>query len=103
MAKDKPLKSAFELAMERLESQDRERGERHRPLTEAQKHEIAGLREEARAKLAEVEIMHKKALAAAAADPDKLAEAEEDYRIDRERIESSLESKIARIKRGRPS
>ena len=100
MPKDKPLKSAVELAMERLAAQDERRGERHRPLSEAQKREIAALREEARAKLAEIEIMHNKTLAAAAGDPDKLAEAEEHYRIDRERIESSLESKIARVRRG---
>ena len=104
MPDDKPLKSAYELAMERLRSRDREEGiEATAPLTEEQKSEIARLRQEAKAKLAEVEILHKDALPSAQGDPEKIRVMEEKYRIDRERIESRLESAIARVRRGGPA
>ena len=102
MAKNQ-LKSAYELAMERLRAQDRKTGaEKERPLTDAQKKAIAELRREATAKLAELEILHKKPLAPGT-DPEKLAEHEEHYQIDRRRVESHLESEIARVKRGQDS
>ena len=50
---DKPLKSAYELAIERLKSRDLAEGvEEATPLTKAQKERIAELRREAQAKLA---------------------------------------------------
>ncbi len=99
MPEDKPLKSAYELAMERLRSRDREEGvEEERPLDEAQKAEIARLRQEARAKLAEMEILHRKDRMATGGDPEKLAELEERYRTDRTRVESKLESAIAKVR-----
>jgi hypothetical protein len=95
------LKSAYELAMERLRAQDREGGvEQARPLGDEQKKTIARLRQEAKAKLAELEILLGKRLAGAGDDPAKLTEIEEQYQIDRRRVESTLESAIARIKRG---
>ena len=59
-----------------------------------------GLNRLAQARLAELEIFRKKATAEAAGDPEKLAEIEEKYRIDRGRIESRLESKITKIREG---
>lgn len=101
MPDDAPLKSAFELAMERLRATDREQGvEEAKPLTDAQKATIAELRQRAKAKLAEAEILHRKDLAAAAADPEKLTKLEEQYETDRRRIDSSLESAIARVRAG---
>jgi hypothetical protein len=100
MAEDRPLKSAYELALERLRERDREEGlEEHAPLTAEQKQEIARLRQEAQAKLAELEILHRKNLQGTGGDPEKLREVEERYRIDRGRVESSLESGIARVRR----
>ncbi len=94
------LKSAYELAMERLRARDRDEGVApEAALTAGQKDEIARLRQEAQAKLAEIEILHRKQLAAEA-DPDKRAELDEHYRTDRRRVESRLESAIARVKRG---
>jgi hypothetical protein len=61
---------------------------------------IAQLRSQAQAKRAEAEILHKKDMAAAAADPEKLTELEQNYETDLRRIESSLESAIARVRRG---
>ena len=101
---EEPLKSAFELAMERLRAKDREAGiEESKPLTEAQKEEIARLRQDAQAKLAELEILHRKALAALTYDPtkpDAASTLEERYRTDRARVESRLESAIAKVKKG---
>ena len=101
MSDDTPLKSAYELAMERLRARDREEGiEEERPLTAAQKEEIARLRRDAEARRAEAEILHRKEVQAAAGDPEKLRDIEERARIDRARIESRLESGIAKVRRG---
>ena len=104
MAKDtKELKSAYELAMERLEAEDAKTGEKRKALTGKQKKEIGELRSDARAKLAELEILHRDALAEIQADPERAAELEElekHYEIDRRRVESELENKIERIKNG---
>jgi hypothetical protein len=98
VADEKPLKSSFELAMERLREKDRQEGvEEERPLTEGQKREIADLRQKAKAKLAEMEILHRKDLVAA--EPEKIQEIEDKYRKDRERVESRLESAIAKARR----
>lgn len=93
------LKSAYELAMERLEKQDAEEGrDKPRALSAKQKRDIAAKRREAEAKLAEIDILCAKELAAEG-DPEKVAEIERRRRIDRGRVESALESAIARIKR----
>jgi hypothetical protein len=97
---DDSLKSAYELALERLKAQDEAEGvEKARPLSAEQKRAITELRERARAKLAEMEILHRKNLASAKT-PEEAAQIEQAYRIDRRRVESSLESAIARARRG---
>jgi hypothetical protein len=96
-----PLKSAFELAMERLKAKDRDEGvPEEKPLNAAQKERIAELRRDATAKLAELEILHRKNLAAAGDDPAAAAKVEENYATDRGRVESRLESAVARVRRG---
>jgi hypothetical protein len=96
---DQPLKSAYELAMERLKKKDREEGiEEELPLTDSQKEEISELRRQARAKLAEMEILHRKGLLEA--DPEKVPEIENNYQTDRSRVESRLASEIAKVRRG---
>jgi hypothetical protein len=98
---DEPLKSAYELAMERLKAKDREDGiVEEKPLTAQQKERIAELRLEAKAKLAELEILHRKNLAAAGGDPGVVMKIEENYATDRGRIESRLDSAIAKLRRG---
>jgi len=104
MAKEKGLRSAYELAMERLQKEDQEAGiERQEPLTRQQKETIADLRQRAKAKLAELEILHRKELVAAAQDPEQLTKAEEQYETDRRRVESSLETAVARVRRNEPA
>ena len=101
MSDDAPLKSSFDLAMERLRAKDRQEGvEEDAPLSDEQKAEIARLRQEAKAKLAEMEILHRRNRAEAA-DPEEAKKIEEGFRIDRERVESRLASAIAKVKRGR--
>ena len=102
MSDDAPLKSAYELAMERLREQDRAEGIESKPLTQEQKDKIAERRAAHKAELARLEIMRKKELAGAAGDPTAMAEIEEHFRRDRSRAESSLESAIARVRRGEP-
>ena len=98
---DEELKSAYELAMERLQAEDREQGVKTAPpLNDEQKVAVAELRSNARAKLAELEILFRKDRVAAAVDPEKLTRLEEEYETDRRRVESSLESAIARVRRG---
>ena len=100
MSADKGPKSALELAMEKLEARDRARGEAPlAKLTEAQKHAISDARAEAKAKIAEWEILRTNRLAETQNDPVKHAETLEQLEIDRTRIDESLESKIRRIKR----
>ena len=99
MAKDEaPPKSAYELAMERLRAQDRERGIENRPLSAEQKQAIAELRRTARAKVAELEILRDKSVAEAAGDPEKLQQIREHFEIDRQRVESRLESDVKRVR-----
>jgi hypothetical protein len=90
--------------MERLRAKDKEEGvPEPAPLTAAQKEEIARLRHESKAKLAEMEILHRKDRQAAGGDPQKLAELERKFRIDRERVESRLDSAIENARRGKPA
>ena len=98
---DKPLKSAFDLAMDRLKARDLAEGvEEAKPLTKAQKERIAQLRTEAQAKLAELEILHRKNVAGTS-DPAVLAKIEENYAIDRARAESRREDEIAKVHKGK--
>ena len=71
---DDSLKSAYDLAMDRLRAKDREEGVREsKPLTAQQKKTIADLRARAKAKLAEVEILNGKDRGATMGDPEKPA------------------------------
>ena len=101
MMSDKPLKSAFELAMDRLKAKDLVDGvEEATPLTKAQKTRIAALRGEAQAKLAELEILHRKNVAGTS-DPAAILKLEENYAIDRGRAESRRDTEIAKVHRGK--
>ena len=98
MANDAPPKSAYELAMERLQAQDREAGIEARPLNDDQKKRIADLRQQAKAKIAEIEILRGKSIAEALGDPEKLAEINQHYEIDLQRIKSRVEDDVRRIR-----
>ena len=85
--------------MERLKAADREAGVEEKPLTEAQKAAIAEARAIGASRLAEREILFKDALRKVH-DPAEREKAEEEYRVDRSRIESDRDRAIDRIRRG---
>lgn len=99
------LKSAYELAMERLRRQDAERGEKRVALGKKEKEEIAELRRVYQAKTAEREIQYQtdRRKAIASGSPETLAEAlqkiEDAYRRDREKFEQEREAKIEAVRR----
>lgn len=92
-------KSAFDLAMERLRAADKEEGVEETPLTDAQKTGIAEVRRVAAARLAEREILFHDALRKAL-DPSSRETLEEEYRIDRQRIEADRDRAIEKVRRG---
>jgi hypothetical protein len=98
MADDKPLKSAYELALERLQKQDRDAGVERRPLGAAQKAAIAEIRNFYEAKVAELEVLHQSRLRRTL-DPGERATLEEGFRRDRERLSSERDAKIERVRR----
>jgi hypothetical protein len=99
MPDDKPMKSAYELAMERLRQKDAEAGIETRPITDAQKAAIAEVRNFYEAKLAEQEVLHQSALRTTV-DPEARAALDAHYRRDRERLSSERDAKIEKIRRG---
>ena len=101
MPDDAP-KSAYELAMERLRQKDKDDSIEERPLTSEQKAAIAEARQFHQAKVAEREILHQSALAAARTyeEVDKL---NEELRRDKERLASDRDRKIADIRSRTPS
>jgi hypothetical protein len=97
---DEAPKSAYELAMERLRKKDKEAGVEERTVTDEQKAAIAEIRRVYEAKLAEREILHQSERRKAAS-PEALAQVEEEYRRDRERIGDERDRKIEKVREGR--
>lgn len=91
------MKSSYELALERLDAQGIERP-REQALSAETREQIAEVRRQTEAKLAELEILHKDKMKTLA-DPVKRAEQEDYYRRERRRLESDQEEKIAKLKR----
>jgi len=90
------MKSAYELALERLDSQGIERpGD----LDEATRQQIAEVRSKAEADLAKLEILHRERLQGET-DPQAAHRAEEEYAIDRRRLEERRDGAIARLRDG---
>jgi hypothetical protein len=98
VADDEP-KSAYELALERLRKKDREEGVEERPVTDEQRARIAEIRRVHEAKLAEREILHHSAVRRTGGDPEAIAQLEEEYRRDRERIGAERDRKIEEARR----
>jgi hypothetical protein len=98
MPDDKPMKSAYELAMERLKKSDKDAGVVWEPLTETQKGAIAEIRKFYEAKLAELAILHQASLRKIV-DPAERETLEEEQRRERERLTSQRDEKIAQAKK----
>ncbi|MBN1270406.1 MAG: hypothetical protein JXB04_12515 [Kiritimatiellae bacterium] len=90
------IRSAFDLAMERLEK----KGGSVARLSEEQKREFARVESEARAKIAEIEIMMGQQVAAAraAGDAEKLAQIEEQKVTEIRRIMTRAEDEKERLR-----
>jgi len=99
MSDEKPLKSAFELAMERLKKGDADAGVEPRRLTDGQKASIAELRRFYEAKLAEQELLHQSALRKLM-DREARAALEDEYRRDRERLVTERDAKLEKVRSG---
>ena len=102
MSDDAPLKSAVELAMERLRKRDEQAGVEHRPLTDQQKASIAEIRTFYQAKIAEQEVLHQSRVRRTF-DPAERETLEAEWRGDRERLAAERERKIDIVRRGETS
>jgi len=91
------MKSAYELAMERLQQKDVDAGIEHTPLTDAQKAAIAEIRSVYESKFAEVQVLHEGKLREMF-DPAERDVRMEEYRRDRERLTSERDAKIAKAR-----
>ena len=94
--KSRGMKSAYELALERLDAQGIERPREAR-LSEATKRAIAEARKATEAKLAELDILHRDKMKRLE-EPAKREEQEEYYRREQERIRAEGEAAVARLR-----
>ena len=92
------MKSAYELALERLEEQGIE-PPRKEGLDPAVREQIEELRNRTEAKLAELEILFNDRLKATV-DPAERAKAEEEYTVERRRLEERRDQKIDKLRAG---
>lgn len=91
------MKSAYELALERMEKQGIERP-REETFSGEARDQIAEARRKAEARLAELEILHKDRIKAVY-DPAKRQEDEEEYVRERRRIEDDRDRKIEELRK----
>lgn len=92
------MKSAYELALERMESQGIERP-REDAVSDDVRREIDEARRRAEAKLAELEILHRDRMRKLP-DPAAREEEEKEYRAERRRIEEERERRVAALRGG---
>lgn len=99
MANDKAtgMKSAYELALERMDAQGISRPDAG-SLTDSEKAEIADVRSRAEAKIAQLEISHQQTLKSST-NPVEIEKEQEEYRLERRRIEEDRDTRIAKIRR----
>jgi hypothetical protein len=93
------MKTAYELAMERLKKKDEEAGIESNPPTDAQKAQIAEIRNFYEAKLAEVQVMHHSKIVSVF-DPAERETLEKEYRRERERLSDERDRKVAKVREG---
>jgi hypothetical protein len=92
------MKSAYELALERLASQGIE-PPREEALSAEVREQVATVRKKTEAKLAELEILHRDALRK---NPDPVAreKSEEEYQRERRRLEDEGERQVRKLRGG---
>jgi len=92
------MKTSYELAMERLKKKDEESGIAATPITDAQKAQIAEIRNFYEAKLAEAQVMHHSKLKTVF-EPGERETLEQAYRRERERLSDERDRKIEKVRR----
>jgi len=90
------MRSAYELALERLERQGIERP-REESVSDETRRRLGEVRQQAEAKLAELEILHRDRLKSLY-DPAKRREEEEEYVRERRRIEADRDRKLEKLR-----
>lgn len=90
------MKSAYEIALERMERRGIERPKEN-ALSDETREAVAEARRKAAAKLAELEIMHRQQLAAQP-DPAQRQQEEEGFQRERQRIEQRRDAEIERLR-----
>jgi hypothetical protein len=96
---DNPMKSSYELAMERLKKKDADEGVVTRPLTDEDRAAIAEVRSYYDAKIAEQDVLHQAAVRRSV-DPAERDLLDQQFRRDRERLSSDRDAKVEKIRRG---
>lgn len=96
--KTKGMKSAYELALERMDAQGIDRPDAS-SMTDAERAEIADIRSRAEAKLAQLEISHQQSLKSIV-DPMARQKEEDEYLQERRRVEEQRDAKIAGVRQG---
>ena len=91
------MKSAYDLALERLEREGIERP-REEALSDEVRREMAEVRSRAEAKAAELQILHRDRLKRLY-EPEAREQEEEDYRRERRRIEDDRDRKLDALRR----
>jgi hypothetical protein len=91
------VKTAFELAMEKLRQKDAESGVEEQVLTDAQRSAIAEAKSVYESRVAERRIMYQSAIVGVF-DPAERAERERELRSDLERFATERDAKIRRIR-----
>lgn len=86
--------------MERFQKKDAEAGIVQQPLTDEQKTAMAEIRDRYRARIAELEILHRGDIAGMM-DPAEREAAEGQYRQERGRLERERDSKIEQVRAAR--
>jgi hypothetical protein len=94
---DKPLKSSYELAMERLAKRDAESGVEREPPTAEQKAAIDEIRSVYEARLAELEILHQGRVRQTP-DPAERAALTDEYQRERARLASQRDERIEKAR-----
>ena len=97
MAEDTGMKSAYELAMERLRKKDADAGIERPTISEAQKAAIAEIRSFYEAKLAQIDVMHQTRMRSLF-DPAERQTAEDEHQRERERLTSDRDAKIEKAR-----
>ena len=101
MADEPRLKTAYELAMERLQRKDAEAGVTQRALTDADRAAIADARSLYESRIAEQHVMLHSKLAGAF-DPAVRETLEAEFRTEKERLTAERDRKIERLRAGTP-